>query len=271
MIVGYTYRDLVEMHSSLVLAMARSPNPKHVEGGLTDIVKQTITVASINNIVFAQQCTFEDFDLGQVGFGLHRWRRFIREYIDVESYQSWVRQAKQIAKNGSELVFLAKQIGRKETVVYNGTSTKLYGGGYSHRWGNCLLGMTFRLKPYPILTMQSRTSALTKGGVLDLSLASIAARNLGAELGIPPTSIQFCWMAASFQVSSWQLVPLATSWNMVEEICDLDTPTGNSFRKYAIGRGRDYKYASSQRAIAKADSIAAGTMPQTLVSSLEVK
>lgn len=267
MILGRRYSDLRSLHRSLILSMARSPKPSAGVRSDIDIVKQTITVASINNLVTAKRCNFEDFDLGQVGFTAHRWRRFLREYVDVEQFHSWIQQAPQAKKNGAELVFLTKQIARKLTVTRNGNSTKLYGG--SHRWGNCLLGMTFRFKPYPLVSMLSRTSALTKGGTLDLSLASIAARLLARELGISQDQIQFAWMASSFQVSSWQLVPLATSWGKVEELCALDTPTGNSFRKYAIGRGKDYKYASSQRAIMRAGQIAAGTMEHTYVRDLE--
>lgn len=252
--------------------MVTSPKPVSppAPDNVVDIVKQTITVASLNNLVFANSCDFEDFDLGNIGFGQNRWNIFLRQYIDAEQFYSWVRQSKQITKNGSELVFLTKHIDRKETVKKNATSTKLYGGGDNHRWGNCLLGMTFRYKPEPTIMMLSRTSALTKGGCLDLSLASIAARELGRELDIDPRSIKFAWAASSFQVSSWQLVPLATSWGLVERICALDTPTGNSFRKYAIGRGQNYKYSASLSALKKARLIAAGEMPVTLISSLKV-
>lgn len=268
MLVGNRYRDLRSLHRSIIWKMAHS----RVGDGVVDILKQTITVASLNNLVFANSCDFEDFDFGNIGMGLNRWKIFLRQYIDSEQYWSWVLQSQQIKKNGSELVFITKPIDRKVDIKYNGDSSKLYGGGQQHRWGNCLLGATFRFKPKPTIMLLSRTSALTKGGCLDLAFASIAARDLAESLSIDRDQIQFAWAASSFQVSSWQLVPLATAWGWIDEICALEdeTPTGKSFARYAIGRGRQYKYASSMRAIRKADEIAAGVMPSTFVRDLRV-
>lgn len=240
--------------------------------GVVDIVKQSITVASLNNLVLAKRCDFDDFDMGYIGFGNFRWRRFLREYVDSEQYWSWVKQAPQVVKNGSELVFVTKPIDRKVKVTYNNVNNRTYGGAFSHRWGNCLLGATFRFKPYPEIMLLSRTSALTKGGCLDLTLASIMARDLGAELGIDPSGIRFSWAASSFQVSSWQLVPLAAAWGIKQKIIELgeSTPSSKSYTRYAIGRGRNYKYASSQRAIRKADEIEAGNMVSCPVATLIV-
>lgn len=224
---------------------------------------------SFTNLVFANSCDFENFDLGWVGFSEHRWRMFLRQYVDSEQFHSWIRQTPQSRKNGAELVFLTKPIGRIEKVKLNETSTHLYGG--NHRWGNCLLGMTFGYKPRPRLVMHSRTSALTKGGSLDLTLASIAGRELAQTLGIGVDEIEFCWMSSSFQVSVWHLLTLAAHWGLTEKIRRLDTPVGKGFNRY-VERGATYgiKHASTRRTVEMAKRIAEGTMPSTLVSSLGV-
>lgn len=262
MILGKRYYDLTTMHKSLVLSIAKSP--KH--NGIVDDVRGSAAI-SRSNLVVAKHCDFESFDLGNAGFTDNRWKMFLRQYVDGEQFHSWVRQAPQTRKNGAELVFLSKQIDRIAKVKLNATSTHLYGA--NHRWGNCMLGMTFGMKPYPMLTMFSRTSALTKGGVLDLTLASIAARELSRELGIQQSEIEFVWMAHSFQVSCWQLLTLAAAWGLTERLAALKTPTGVGFNRY-VTRGRSYNYRSSLAQQEKADRISDGTMPVTLVSSLGV-
>lgn len=268
MFAGNRFSDLVSLHKSLVWMMVNGK----VGEGVVDIVKQSITVASLNNLVLAKRADFDAFDLGYIGFGNFRWRRFLKEYVDSEQYWSWIRQSAQVKKNGSELVFMTKGIARKENVTYNNVNNRTYGGAFSHRWGNCLLGATFRFKPNPEIMLLSRTSALTKGGCLDLTLASIMARDLGAELGIDPSDIRFSWGCSSFQVSSWQLVPLAAAWGIKEKIVALgeSTPSSKSYTRYAIGRGRNYKYASSQRAIRKGDEIEAGNLISCPVRTLVV-
>jgi hypothetical protein len=262
MLVGEEYSDLIEMHKRMVLRIARSKR----RSAILDDVRGSAAI-SLTNLVFAKSTDFESFDLGHAGFGDHRWRMFLRQYIDSEQFHSWIRQAAQVKRNGAELLWVAKPIHRIEKVKLNETSTHLYGA--NHRWGNCLLGMTFGFKPYPQIMMHSRTSALTKGGVLDLTLASIAARELGKVLGIEQRDISFAWASGSFQVSCWQLLTLAAAWGMTERICTWDTPTGVGFNRY-VTRGRNYHYQSSLKQQEKADKIAAGTMPVTLVSSLGV-
>lgn len=262
MLIGKRYSDLEAMHRSIVLKIAASERRSEA----VDDIRGSAAI-SLTNLVFAKQADFEDFDLGHAGFTDNRWRMFLRQYVDSEQFHSWIRQAAQVKRNGAELLFMAKPIHRIEQVKLNTTSTHLYGA--NHRWGNCLLGMTFGFKPYPQIMMHSRTSALTKGGVLDLTLASIAARELGKVLGIDQRAISFAWAAGSFQVSCWQLLTLAAAWNMTERICTWTTPTGVGFNRY-VTRGRNYNYRSSLAQQEKADRIADGTMPVTLVSSLGV-
>lgn len=262
MIVDAHFSDLVAMHRSLVLSIARSE--RHSE--VLDDVRGSAAV-SFTNLVFAEHCDFEGFNLGDAGFGENRWRMFLRQYVDHDQFYSWVEQAAQTKRNGAELVFLAKPIARKVKVVLNETSNHLYGN--HHRWGNCMLGMTFGFKPSPLIVMHSRTSALTKGGVLDLTLASIAARCLAGVLGIEQHSIRFAWMATSFQVSCWQLLTLAAAWGLTEKIQQWKTPTGVGFNRY-VTRGRGYNYRSSLAQQEKADRILVGDMPPCFVRDLVV-
>lgn len=264
MLVGKRYSDLTSLHKSIVLDMARSPR----RGSIIDDIRGSAAV-SFTNLVIAKSAEY-DFDLGDAGFTAARWRTFVRQYVDVEQFHSWVRQAAQTKKNGAELVFLAKPIGRIEKVTLNETSTHLYGG--NHRWGNCLLGMTFGFKPHPLIVMHSRTSALTRGGTLDLTLADITAREMAKTLGISQSDITFAWMASSFQVSVWHLLTLAAAWGLTEKIRKLDTPVGHGFNRY-VERGAMYgiKHMSTRRTVEAAAKIKAGTMGRVPVSSLEVK
>lgn len=125
-----------------------------------------------------------DMNFREVLWSEHRWKRFLREYLDKESLKAWMKKCKGVAG-----------ISDHAEIGYPFSNPKTSDG--HKNLGSCLWGMSFHAKPFPQLTIMSRVSNLFPVGWLDLSLANLISTNLAVHYEKP---VQVVWHVAQLQI-----------------------------------------------------------------------
>jgi hypothetical protein len=159
----------------------------------------------------------EDFDL-DVGKHLwlnrSRWSRLMKEYVPREGLDRFIRQCVEILRGEARHGATANMLFRDPDRYAK-----------KHRWGGCLMGLTFRAGPKgfpPVLTMYSRTTYIGYMGFLDMAIATRIVKEIkdvyqnsfitGDEddetAGDPPwLPIQFRWHLSSMQLHAFKSLP----------------------------------------------------------------
>lgn len=111
-----------------------------------------------------------------------------------------------------------------------------------YRWGNCMLGWTFRgggKGGTPILAMHSRVSYIAYIGGLDLALCQVLARTIGERVGLKPRDFAFRWYVDSLQFHGFKSIPYLFRHNLdglligdTPEYPSRDYPTLRLVRKW---------------------------------------
>lgn len=136
-----------------------------------------------------------DFDLKTSWLTKNRWSMLVRQYIDPQDLETWIGR-------------ITSRIGLKERgmAVMRTKTVKPRGGeatGHTNKqtriWGACMLSFTYKAKPYPTLTLHSRTSYMGYIAGLDLSVAYVIGKMLAQELGIPVSKMRFVWFNEASQ------------------------------------------------------------------------
>lgn len=168
-----SFANLHELHDGLTRDLVFNPKP--------DLV--TSADVQVHDVMVTADSLAYDFDLADVWCARSRWNSLVRQYIDPDGFDQWLKLIGTNLKGGKRgLAFM-----RTNTV----DSRK--GAKESRKWGSCMLGFGFKMKPVPTLTMHSRTTYLGYIGQLDLALAHVLGRNIAGALGIPVESIRFVW------------------------------------------------------------------------------
>lgn len=121
-----------------------------------------------------------------------RWTRLINEYVDPEALKRFINDSQRIyqgrCRDGATSNMLFKDPVRSEK---------------KHRWGGCLMGVTFHGKPSPTLTLYSRTCYIGYIGFLDASIASVLAKYIADYTSM----ISFRWHITSQQLHCFKSLP----------------------------------------------------------------
>lgn len=146
-----------------------------------------------NTLLMARSCEL-DFDIGlDLMLNKTRWSRLIREYVPRDGVDRFVEQAQEIDNDRR----------RTSTANFLFNDPKRY--EKKHRWGGCLMGMTYSggsAKDRRILTLYSRTTYIGYMGLMDLCLAHVVARMIGRE-----SEIEFRWHISNQQWHYFKSLP----------------------------------------------------------------
>jgi hypothetical protein len=185
--------------------------------GVVDYYQRNI-VHSFNNTLRAEKAVF-DFDLGDLGLTPTKWSKFTGQYVDVETLHAWVNTAPDIRTYDSLWTFriVPPNFGGKKAV---------------HRWGNCLLGFSFRRRPKPTLSLYTRTQSLGFSGVADYALCDFVARRFAERLGISPESISLNIFCGNFIIKMVEVVHYLSYTGKLEEYLERDNRISESIKYY---------------------------------------
>lgn len=135
------------------------------------------------------------FDLKSMWLTKSRWTMMARQYIDPEELVAWIEKVTgHIGTKGRGIAVMRTKIVKPRGGAATGHTNK-----ETRRWGSCMLNLSYKALPRPTITLHSRTSYLGYIGALDLSVAWMAAKYLGHELGLDPKSFAFVWHIEAIQ------------------------------------------------------------------------
>lgn len=135
-----------------------------------------------------------------------RWSRLIKEYVPREPLNRLIAQAVEIvtgkARDGATANMMFRDPDRYAK---------------KHRWGGCLMGITFRGNgdgTYTI-TFFSRTTYIGYMGLMDAAIAHVLAREIvnacGPECDLRLEEIKFRWLITSSQLHCFKTLPFIFS------------------------------------------------------------
>lgn len=172
-------------------------------------------VASIDCMVYDNVLSCDsmrfDFDLGRdLWLTKSRFTILQRDYLDLRELESFLDRCKSIglgeAKRGVVTQMFAKQHLRRDK---------------KYRWGNCMLGWSFRggnRYEQPTLIMHSRVSYIAYIGGADLALCYVLAREIGRKIGRKPSEFKFIWHVDSLQFHGFKSIPYLFRFGLEDQL-----------------------------------------------------
>lgn len=124
-----------------------------------------------------------------------RFTTLQRDYLEREYVERFVRQSAEMKP--------AKKIALSQMMC----RVKPKNHPLKFRWGNCILGTTFRIYPEPVFSMHARTCSITRMGGLDLALAYCLAKLIADARGENVEDYGFIWHIDCMQHSSMNGLP----------------------------------------------------------------
>lgn len=166
--------------------------------------------------VLAHTPTFDwDYDISRLWTTRARWNTMVRQYINPDDFLEWLKAI----ENGPS--------SRRGVAVLRTNTVKAResGRGKTRRWGSCMLTLSFRQKPWPQITLHSRTCYLGYLSCLDMTVAHVAARHVGALMGIPVEEMSFVWQLEMAQFHGFRTIayPLGGSDELYQRYLNHET------------------------------------------------
>jgi hypothetical protein len=154
----------------------------------------SVDVQKHNVIAEADSMDWE-FDLKSMWLTPSRWTMMVRQYIDPEEFQAWMDTVTtKIGLKGRGIAVMRTKLVKPRGGAATGHTNK-----ETRRWGSCMLAFSYKAKPWPQITMYSRTSYLGYIGALDLSVAWMVGRYLATAMGTDVSKFRFVWMNEAIQ------------------------------------------------------------------------
>jgi hypothetical protein len=217
MIVG-RYPDITRMWEGITEMALWSPD------SIIDFSVHGSRIISSDNMIQCEGCEF-NFDLNTVGFTAKTFSKFLHKYFEPRAIREWVAGARSQTQG-----------------VDNFLSTVNPG----HKWGACFLGISYRSRPQPRITLYSRSAIMPTAGTLELALCSLLARELGS-------SPSFLWLAGSIWWSSLKLLPYLSYYDLLERMMQQNTVLGRSVKSDYLGISSGAQtWGGRRRALTKA-------------------
>jgi hypothetical protein len=183
---------LTDLHTNLCRTIVHSPASK------LDVISSVDV--QIHNTVSEAESLEWDFDMKELWLTPARWTMMLNQYLDPPELSAWLDQCStKIGTKGRGIAVL-----RTKTVKARGGAATGHTNKETRRWGSCMLGISYKARPRPQVTLYSRTSYLGYLSALDLSVAWMCARYLAAAMGIGVEDISFVWMNEALQYHNFK-------------------------------------------------------------------
>src|SRR6266516_722279 len=185
-----------------------------IENGGIDYVASIDTIA-YDNLLLADSMAY-DLDLGRdLWLNRQRWTRLVRQYLDLGQTTGFLQRAAEIGLGEG-----------KRGVVTTMPCATVTPGAKKHRWGNCMVGFTYRGlrnggrdgENGPTVTLHSRVSYIAYIGGLDLGLAHVLAREIGRRIEVPVEEFSFRWHVDALQFHGFKSLPLLYQRRYVHDL-----------------------------------------------------
>lgn len=137
------------------------------------------------------------YDLQRVWVPPSRWTTMIRQYVDPEEVIRWLTSIESRQKKKAANTFVLRT---------NTVAPRNGGKGTVRNLGSCMLSVTFRREPRPVITLHSRTCYMGYLSPLDMSVAYHLGRLAASALSLPLESVQFAWFLETVQFHDFRTI-----------------------------------------------------------------
>lgn len=176
MVHAYKFPTVTALHDGLARKLLYGTRDELDDANSVDVQLHNVT---------AYAKSFEwDYRVDRLWTTHQRWNRMVRQYINRDDLEEWLDLI------GDRFPSSKRGIAVLRT---NTVQSRQTGRGTIRRWGSCMLSLSFRMKPWPQITLHSRTCYLGYLSVLDLSVAYVCAQLVSERVGIPVRAMSFMW------------------------------------------------------------------------------
>ena len=171
----------------------------------------SIDTIAYDNLLAAESMAF-DLDMGRdLWLNRQRWTRLVRQYLDPSETRRFIDRAADIGLGEG-----------KRGVVTQMPCATVTREAKKHRWGNCMLGFTYRglrgRGDKPTITLHSRVSYIAYIGGLDLALAHVLAREIGDRIDVPVEDFRFRWHIDALQFHGFKSLPMLFKTDYIQDL-----------------------------------------------------
>lgn len=182
------------------------------KGELDDVNSEDV---QLHNVVGEAESFDWQYDTKRLWTTRARWNTMVKQYVDPGALTEWL-----------ELIENRLVSGKRGCAVLrtNTVQSRDTGAGRVRTWGSCMLSISLRMKPWPQLTLHSRTCYLGYLSVLDLTVAHVCAQLAASRLGITVPEMRFVWMLEMAQFHGFRSIayPLGGSDQLFDEFMGHD-------------------------------------------------
>lgn len=143
-----------------------------------------------------------------------RWNTMVKQYVDPEAFGAFLQAMTNRPKSRRGITVF-----RTNLVKSNQT-----GRGVTRRHGSCMLTLSYRERPWPQITLHSRTCYLGYLSVLDMTIAHVFARWASEITGVDVLDMAFVWQLEMSQFHGFRTIayPLGGGNALFEEYLEAD-------------------------------------------------
>lgn len=236
MIRAFSFSDPVEAHD----AMAEQLVYGDKAGTDWDFVHGT--EVGLHNV--AIHCDTIDFryNLKRLWVPPTRWTMMVRQYLDpiaLEDCLDKIEDRMGPTRRGSD----ARGISVVRTRLVQGRGV---GRGVRRRWGSCMLSLSFRKSPVPVVSLHSRTTYFGYLAMVDMAVARAFGAAAAERAGVKISDVQFVWTLElaqfhGFRSLAWMLMYPGIRKQMDEDVdnrFDFSAKVQPGYRKCLDGYAR---------------------------------
>ena len=138
-----------------------------------------------------------------------RWNTMVKQYVDSDAFDAWLSAMQKRPKSRRGITVF-----RTNLVKSNNT-----GRGVTRRHGSCMLTLSYRERPWPQITLHSRTCYLGYLSVLDMTVAHVFARWASEITDVDVLDMAFVWQLEMSQFHGFRTIayPLGGNNELYEE------------------------------------------------------
>lgn len=175
---------ITTLHEQLIQRMLDSPDTRATSG--TSVGSPSLIVATAESAQWACQ-------LDELWLSRSKWSTLAAQYVDPQQMDHWLNLVE---------TRLVKTRMNVATLHMRGVDSQLDRSVVTRRFANCLNHVSFRRRPFPELTLSSRTTYLGYLSGLDLTLAHRLAEAAAEACGVDVEDVRFTWLLEMAQYNS---------------------------------------------------------------------
>ena len=152
------------------------------------------------------------FDIGlDLWLTINRWRALQHDYLQPGQIGQFIDRSAGLHNGKRGKHRITQMVCRPAPTVFSNRK---------HLWGNCMLGLTYREMPKPVMTLHSRVTYITWMGPLDLALAWVTANRIAQQAGFAVEDIGFQWLLGAMKIHPFKSVPYVIEHGLEDAVCN---------------------------------------------------